>query len=66
MKRFALLSSLFVVLTCGFSSCSKCYVCDFGNGDVQERCSDRKQGGVDALELTIEDFEKQGYICTKK
>lgn len=66
MKRLLVVSFLFTVLAFGFSSCNKCYTCDFGNGDVQERCSDKKQGGVEALKLTIDEFEKQGYKCTEK
>ena len=66
MKKFVVLSLLLVVLVCSFSSCQKCYTCDFGNGVVQERCSKDYPGGPEALKLTIDAFEKQGYKCTQK
>ncbi len=54
-----------LILT-GFSSCKKCYTCDFGNNDVREFCSKDFPDGNDGLKLTIDAYEAQGYTCTAK
>jgi hypothetical protein len=66
MKGIIVLSLLFTAVISGLSSCQKCYICDFGNGNVQERCSKDYPGGPEALKWTIYEFEKQGYKCTQK
>lgn len=66
MKNIFVMCMLFTVMVFSFSSCSKCYTCDFGNGAIEERCSKDYPGGPEALKLTIDEFEKQGYKCTKK
>lgn len=66
MKRFIFLSSFFIVSVSFFSSCKKCYTCDFGNGDVRELCSKDFPDGTSGLEITVDAYEKQGYQCAQK
>ena len=66
MKTFMVTALLFTVMAFCFSSCQKCYTCTFNKGNVQERCSKDYPGGSEALKLTIDEFEKQGYKCTQK
>jgi hypothetical protein len=66
MKRFALISIIFFSLASGFSSCKKCYSCDFGGGNVREFCSKDFPDGTSGLKLTVDAYEKQGYKCTAK
>ena len=66
MKRLLFIFSLSVFLLSSFSSCKKCYVCDFGNGDVRELCSKDFPDGTSGLEITVDAYEKQGYQCTEK
>ncbi len=54
-----------IILTC-FSSCSKCYTCDFGKNDVREYCSKDFPDKTEGLKLTIDAYEEQGYKCTQK
>ena len=59
-KVFALvlLASVFAA-----SSCTKCYICDFGNGDKQEFCRKDYEGDKDMLEQAIKEYEAAGYTC---
>ena len=66
MKQFVLLIFVAVLFSVGFSSCKKCYSCDFGNNDVRELCSKDFPDGTDGLKLTIDAYEAQGYKCTAK
>jgi len=66
MKRFCLFLLTALFLGIGFSSCQKCYSCDFGSGDVRELCSKDFPDGYDGLKLTIDGYEEQGYKCTAK
>lgn len=54
-----------ILLTC-FSSCNKCYTCDFGKGDVREYCSKDFPDKNEGLKLTIDAYEEQGYKCNQK
>ncbi|MFN8323517.1 MAG: hypothetical protein U0T74_12725 [Chitinophagales bacterium] len=66
MIRIIFLSALFLSLAIGFSSCKKCYTCDFGSNDVREFCSKDFPDGTDGLKMTVEAYEEQGYKCTAK
>lgn len=66
MKRFLMFLFCAVTLSAGFSSCSKCYTCDFGNNDVREFCSKDFPDKTEGLKLTIDAYEAQGYTCTAK
>ncbi|MCW5908829.1 MAG: hypothetical protein KIS94_13280 [Chitinophagales bacterium] len=56
--------AIFAVTT--FSSCKKCYECDFKNGVVRELCSKDFPDGTSGLKLTIDAYETQGYKCVEK
>ncbi len=64
--RSTIILFLFSAFVFGLSSCKKCYVCDFGNGDVQELCSKDFPDGTSGLKLSVDAYEKQGYKCTAK
>ena len=66
MKRFSVLLFCLFLLSLTFSSCKKCYQCDFGGGDVRDFCPKDFPDGNDGLKLTIDAYEKQGYKCTAK
>ena len=66
MKKIVVAAFLFVSISLSFSSCKKCYTCDFGNGDVREYCSKDFPEGTPDLKMTIDAYEKQGYKCTQK
>ena len=64
MNRSLLLIIIFCASVFGFSSCKKCYTCNFGGGDVRTYCSQDNPDGVKGLNLTIKAYEAQGYTCT--
>lgn len=64
MKRFAVLVALLIALVFNFSSCKKCYTCDFGNRAPQKYCPKDFPDGYDGLKLTVDAWKKQGYTCT--
>jgi hypothetical protein len=66
MKRFVFIIAAGLLLSLNFSSCKKCYSCDFGNNDVREFCSKDFPDKTEGLQMTIDAYEKQGYKCTEK
>jgi hypothetical protein len=66
MKSLLLAFTFSAFAFTSLSSCKKCYVCDFGKGDVRELCSKDFPDGTSGLKLTIDAYEQQGYKCTKK
>ena len=66
MKKTLVVCMLLSLMVFGFSSCKKCYTCDFGNGDIRELCSKDMPDGNAGLRLTIDAYEAQGYKCTRK
>jgi hypothetical protein len=76
MRKAILISSILVVLCIGMNSCKKCYVCTrtttevlFGQDTTlvltTEECSGKNGAGAN-LNVTIQDIESTGYICTPK
>lgn len=65
MKNLIVLALICTILSLSFSSCSKCYTCNF-NGDVREICSKDLPDGNAGLNLTIQAYEDQGYKCIRK
>jgi hypothetical protein len=68
MKFLASLS-ISAMLMSSFSSCSKCYECNFGSAtapDTKEMCRKDFPGNKDMFEPTIQGYEDAGYICTAK
>lgn len=66
MKKVFLSLILITGFVISFSSCKKCYVCDFGTDGTRELCSKDFTDGNEALMLTVNAYEEQGYKCTKK
>ncbi len=66
MTKSTIVLLMFAFMSVAFSSCKKCYTCDFGNSDVRELCSKDFPDGTDGLKMTIDEYEKQGYKCTEK
>ncbi|MCS6819194.1 MAG: hypothetical protein RMJ53_05685 [Chitinophagales bacterium] len=69
MTRFYLSFLLFVLAAFGFSSCNKCYECDFspsGKTVVREICRKNFEGDKVLFEKTIEEYRKAGYKCVEK
>ena len=64
MKRSVLLLIIFCATSFGFSSCKKCYTCNFGGGDISTYCTKDFPDGNKGLNLTIKGYENQGYTCT--
>jgi hypothetical protein len=64
MKRLAAVLVILGSLCFSFSSCKKCYSCDFGNGDVRKFCSKDFPDGNSGLQLTVKAYEQEGYTCT--
>jgi len=71
MKKLSLPLLIICVAFLGLSSCKKCYTCDFGaaNGGEQKFCStdypDKGLKGERDLELSIQAYQKNGYVCVK-
>ena len=70
MKKFAVILAVICVAVLGFSSCKKCYTCNFGaNGGEQKFCSsdfpDKGVKGEHDLQLTINAYESNGYVCVE-
>jgi hypothetical protein len=66
MKKFIASVVILGFIAVQFSSCSKCYSCDFGSNDVREFCPKDFPDGADGLKLTIDAYEVQGYKCVTK
>lgn len=66
MKHTFLLLFFAALIATSFSSCKKCYTCDFGNNDVREYCSKDFPDKTDGFKMTIDAYEAQGYKCTAK
>jgi hypothetical protein len=66
MKNTLVAGILLIMMAFGFSSCQKCYTCDFGNGNIREICSKDLPDGNAGLKLTIDGYEQRGYKCTRK
>lgn len=66
MKNVILCCVTLLLAAASFSSCKKCYSCDFGNNDVREFCSKDFPDGTDGLKMTINAYEEQGYECTQQ
>ena len=65
MKRSVLLFIIFCATAFGFSSCKKCYTCNFGSGDIRSYCTKDFPDGNKGLNNTIKGYEGQGYTCTQ-
>lgn len=66
MKKLIAILIIGAAVTVQFTSCTKCYTCDFGNGDVREFCPKDFPDKGDGLKMTIDAYEKQGYKCNSK
>lgn len=66
MKKLLVILTLTSAAIISISSCSKCYTCDFGNGDVRDYCAKDFPDKKDGLKLTIDAYEAQGYKCSSK
>jgi hypothetical protein len=66
MKNTLVVCTLVTLIAFGFSSCKKCYSCEFNHNEVRELCSKDLPDGNAGLMLTIEGYEAQGYKCTRK
>ena len=56
MKRSVLLLIIFCATSFGFSSCKKCYTCNFGGGDISTYCTKDFPDGNKGLNLTIKGY----------
>ena len=65
MKRVVTIFFAGLLLAATLPSCKKCYKCNF-NGDVREYCSKDFPDGTAGLNITIDGYEKQGYVCDKQ
>lgn len=77
MKKTILIGSLLIIFAVGMNSCKKCYVCtqtihenvnSVTDSTVvlkTEVCSGKNGAGAN-LNVTIQDIEATGYICTQK
>lgn len=67
MKKFILPAVVFAGLTMAFSSCTKCYTCDFSPTRGKEKLCTKDFPDKNAgLKLTIDAYRAQGYVCTEE
>ncbi|MFN8298128.1 MAG: hypothetical protein U0T75_03410 [Chitinophagales bacterium] len=64
MKKVGIIVLVAFAILVQFTSCSKCYKCDFGNSDVREYCPKDFPDKSAGLKMTIDAYEAQGYKCT--
>ncbi len=67
MKKFILSAAVFAGLITGFSSCTKCYTCDFGPTRGKEKLCTKDFPDKNAgLKLSIDAYRERGYECIEE
>lgn len=65
MKKTVAYLAFITIVAIQFTSCKKCYVCNF-SGAEKELCTDDFPDKNAGLKLSIDGYEKQGYVCNEK